>query len=60
MKHTKALPVPQKEFGFAKDVFNLFHDWTSDGKRLQREQAEAEASRQRAFAAQTPLFQIEE
>ena len=60
MKHTKALPVPQKEFGFAKDVFNLFHDWTSDGERIERERGEAEAARQRAAAAQVPLFQIKE
>ncbi|MEQ2006788.1 MAG: hypothetical protein ABMA26_08315 [Limisphaerales bacterium] len=60
MKHTKALPVPQKEFGFAKDVFNLFHDWTSDGERIERERAEAEHTRQRAVAAQAPLFQIKD
>ena len=58
MKRTKAVPVPQKEFGFAKDVFNLFHDWTSDGERLERERAEAEHARQRAAAAEAPSFQI--
>ena len=60
MKRTKAWPVPQKEFGFAKDVFNLFHEWTSDGERLKREQTEAQQARQRAAAAQAPLFQIKE
>ena len=60
MKHTKALPVPQKEFGFAKDVFNLFCEWTSDGERIERERAEAEEARQRAAAAQAPLFQIKD
>ena len=60
MKRTKALPVPQKEFGFAKDVFNLFHEWTSDGERLEREQTEAQQARQRVAAAQAPLFQIKE
>ncbi len=60
MKHPKALPVPQKEFGFAKDVFNLFHEWTSDGERIQREQAEAEAARQRTEAAQAALFPLKE
>lgn len=60
MKQNQPLPIPQKEFGFAKDVFNLFHDWTSDGERIERERAEAEQARQRAVAAQAPLFQIKE
>ncbi|MFA6546164.1 MAG: hypothetical protein WCS99_17220 [Limisphaerales bacterium] len=60
MKRSKPRPVPQKEFGFTKDVFNLFHEWTSDGERIEREQAEAEEARQRAVAAQAPLFQIKE
>lgn len=51
MKGTKALPVPQKEFGFAKDVLNLISDWTTDGERLARELAEAERARQRAETA---------
>lgn len=60
MKHTKALPVPQKEFGFTKDVFNLFQEWTTDGERLARELAEAERARQRAEAIQAQLFPIED
>ena len=64
MKPIKSMSIPQKEFGFAKDVFNLFHEWTSDGEHLERERAEAEAeataAHQRAQAAQASLFPIKE
>ena len=64
MKPIKSMSIPQKEFGFAKDVFNLFREWTSDGEHLEREraeaEAEAEAARQRAEAAQASLFPIKE
>ena len=64
MKPIKSMSIPQKEFGFAKDMFNLFHEWTSDGERLERERAETEveaaAARKRADAAQASLFPIRE
>jgi hypothetical protein len=56
MKRTRLLPVPQKEFPFAAEVFNLFSDWTLDGARLVREQAALDAARRQAEAAQAPLF----
>ena len=59
MKQTKPLPIPQKEFSFAKDVFNLFQEWTTDGERLAREAAEAELARQRVEATQVRLFPTE-
>ena len=60
MKRSKPLPIPQKEFGFTRDTFNLIQDWTNDGERIERERAEAEQARQLATAAQAPLFQSKE
>lgn len=60
MKRLKPLPVPQKEFGFTKDVFNLVQDWTADGERLARELAETEQARQLAEAGQARLFSTED
>lgn len=59
MRRTKALPVPQKEFGFTQDTFNLNQDWTNDGERLAREHEQGEKMRQLAATAQAPLFSIE-
>ena len=56
MKQRKRLPIPQKEFGFTPDTFNLFQDWTSDGERVEREREQADKARQLADAAQTTLF----
>ncbi|NBU10019.1 MAG: hypothetical protein EBS84_13525 [Proteobacteria bacterium] len=60
MKRTKPLPIPQKEFGFAKDTFNLIQDWTADGVRLARELAEVQQARQLAEAAHVRLFPTED
>ena len=49
-------PVPQHEFGFTPDTFNLFTETTLDGERIAREQAEAEHARQLAQTAQPALF----
>lgn len=38
-------PIPQYEFAFARDAFNLFSEATLDGDRLAREQAAAERAR---------------
>ena len=59
MKRRKPLPIPQNEFGFAPNTFNLFGDCTNDGERIAREREQAERERQLAEMAQTPLFQTE-
>ena len=59
MKRRNPLPIPQNEFGFAPNTFNLFGDCTSDGERNVREREQAEKTRQLADRAQTALFQTE-
>jgi hypothetical protein len=59
MKRRKPLPIPQNEFGFTPNTFNLFGDCASDGERIVREREQAERERQLAEAAQTALFQTE-
>lgn len=57
MKRTKQpLPIPQHEFGFAPNTFNLFAETGTDGERLSRERAEAQHRRQLADQAQAALF----
>ena len=50
------LPIPQHEFGFSPDAFNLIQDCVQDGERIARERAEAEEARRLARAAQASLF----
>jgi hypothetical protein len=52
----RLLPIPQHEFGFTPDTFNLIQDTGFDGDRLARELAEAQAARHRAEQAQARLF----
>ena len=52
----RPLPIPQHEFGFTPNAFNLIRDTALDGDRLTREQAEAQHRRQRADQAQPRLF----
>jgi len=59
MKPSKRLPIPQKEFGFTPDIFNLFQECTTDGERIAREREQAENEREPANKAQTRLFQTE-
>jgi hypothetical protein len=57
MKRSKRrLPVPQHEFGFAPQAFNLFTDTTLDGDRIARERVEADRARRAAESAQARLF----
>lgn len=57
MKRSKRrLPIPQHEFGFTPDTFNLMQETTLDGERIARERAEAECARQLAETAQPALF----
>jgi hypothetical protein len=51
-------PIPQHEFGFTPDAFNLFPEATLDGDRIARERAETECARQAAAAAQPRLFTV--
>ena len=51
------MPIPQYEFGFAPDSFNLVVETTSDGERLVRERREKEQMLARAQAAQSRLFE---
>ena len=55
----RRLPIPQHEFGFTPDTFNLFAEATLDGERITREQAEADNARRMAEAAQAALFKSE-
>jgi hypothetical protein len=51
-------PIPQHEFGFTPDAFNLFPETTLDGDRIARERAETDRARQAAAAAQPRLFTV--
>jgi len=55
-RNRRRLPVPQHEFGFTPDTFNLFAQPTLDGERIAREQAEAAHRRAAAETAQAVLF----
>ena len=55
-RNRRRLPIPQHEFGFTPDTFNLAAEATLDGERITREQAEADRARRHAEAAQARLF----
>ena len=59
-RNKRRLPLPQHEFGFAPDSFNLFAEVSLDGERTAREQAEAEQRRHAAEAAQAAFFTSQE
>ena len=50
------MPIPQWEFGFSADTFNLMQETGIDGERIARERREAEQDRELANAAQEKLF----
>ena len=52
----RRLAIPQHEFGFAPQAFNLFAEATLDGERITRDQAEADHARRLAEEAQAALF----
>ena len=58
MKRKKRLPVPQWEFGFAPDTFNLIAETGVDGERIDQEREKMEKQRQVFEKAQSSLFQI--
>ena len=55
-RNRRRLPVPQHEFGFTPDTFNLIAETGLDGERITRECGEADHARQLAEAAQAALF----
>jgi len=55
-RNRRRLPIPQHEFGFTPDTFNLIIEAGLDGERIIQERAEADRSRQIAEAAQAVLF----
>jgi hypothetical protein len=59
-RNKRRLPLPQHEFGFAPDSFNLFAEVSLDGERITREQAEADRRRREAEAAQAAFFTSKE
>ena len=52
----RRLPIPQNEFGFTPDTFNLFQDTATDGDRITRSRAEVDEATRRAEAAQAAFF----
>jgi hypothetical protein len=50
------LPIPQHEFGFAPNAFNLIQETGFDGERIAREREETERARYLADKAQPVLF----
>jgi hypothetical protein len=55
-RNRRRLPIPQHEFLFAPDTFNLALETGLDGDRLARERAEADRARRAAESAQARLF----
>ena len=55
-RNRRRLPIPQHEFLFAGDTFNLALETGLDGDRLARERDEADRARRAAESAQARLF----
>lgn len=55
-RNRRRLPIPQHEFGFTPDTFNLIQESGIDGERLARERTEADHARCIAEAEQAALF----
>ena len=59
-RHRRRLPIPQHEFGFAPDTFNLIQDIAPDCERIASESAEADQARRLSASAQASLFTAKE
>jgi hypothetical protein len=59
-RNKRRLPLPQHEFGFTPDTFNLFAEVSLEGERIASEQAEADRRRREAEAAQAAFFHTKE
>ena len=55
-RNRRRLPVPQHEFGFTPDTFNLIAETGLDGERITRERGEVVHARQLAEAAKAAFF----
>jgi hypothetical protein len=55
-RNRRRLTIPQHEFGFTPDTFNLILENGIDGERIARERAEADQARRNAEAAQAAFF----
>ena len=55
-RNKRRLAIPQHEFGFTPDTFNLIAETGLDGERITRERGEADHARQLAEAAQAAFF----
>jgi len=55
-RNKRRLPIPQHEFGFAPDTFNLIAETGLDGERIIRERNETDRARRLAEAAQGAFF----
>jgi len=55
-RNRRRLPVPQHEFGFTPDTFNLIQETGLDGDRITSERDEADRARRVAESAQAALF----
>jgi hypothetical protein len=53
----RRIHIPQHEFGFTPETFNLFQESTLDGERIARDREQAEQARRDADRAQSRLFQ---
>ena len=57
-RNRRRLPVPQHEFGFTPNTFNLIAETGLDGERITRERGEADHARHLAEEAQAAFFTI--
>jgi len=55
-RNKRRLPVPQWEFGFTPETFNLIQESGIDGERMARERAEANRVRRNAETTPAALF----
>ena len=55
MRRHKRLPIPQHEFGFTPQAFNLIQDTALDGWRVTHERQTSEEARRQAEAAQPQI-----
>jgi hypothetical protein len=55
-RNRRRLPIPQHEFGFTPQAFNLIHETSLDGDRIARDRAEVNRAHSLAEAAQATLF----
>ena len=55
-RNKRRLPVPQHEFGFTPDTFNLFVQSTLDGDRIAAERTQADQAKRAADDTQAALF----